>query len=162
MATQDIPDDGAKHKAPGKAPFFERHAAAAIFMVLFILNVFSLLMISQVNRLLQEGYSDLARAHDLWSMTNHRAAAMTKAAREANAPGNEVFNSQRLEIERGKLDENLRDLFGLIDKEKAEIGRLGIASVRTRLDSNIAKGEKPLQRMAEASQQIFHYLHKGD
>jgi signal transduction histidine kinase len=145
-----------------KATFFKRHAASTVFVVLFVLNVGSLIMIGQVNRLLQEGYIDLARAHEVWSVTNLRTAAMTKAAREANAPANDVFNSKRLDIEQERMEENLHDAFALIARERMEIGRLETQSVRTRLSGNLDQGEKQLQRMADASRKVFLNLRFGD
>ncbi len=163
----DTPVDGTNPEARGDAPdrdspFLERHASAAIFVVLFFLNVISLLMIGQVNSLLQEGYRELSRAHEAWSMTNQRTSTMIRAARDANAPCNDVFSSKRPDIEQQRMEEGLHEMFSLIAKEKAEIDRLGEDPIRPHLASNLAQGERHMRRMAAASRQVFHSLRDGD
>ena len=143
-------------------PPAERSAFAAIYYLLFALNLIGLLLIGRVNQLMQDGYLELSAANAVWSQTNQRTAALTKAARDSNAPVNDVFNTLRPAVEQERLRTSLSDLFALLEREKATLRELPVASQRNRLLSNLEQGEKHLQRMSEAGNQVFARLQSGD
>ena len=143
-------------------PPAERSDFTAIYYLLFALNLFGLLLIGRVNQMMQEGYHELSAANAIWSQTNQRTAALTKAARDTNAPVNDVFNTVRPAVEEERLRASLSDLFALVEREKATLRELPVASQRNRLLANLEQGEKPLQRMSEAARQVFVQLKTGD
>ena len=136
-------------------PPAERSVFVAIYYLLFALNLIGLLLIGRVNQLMQEGYLELSATNAVWSQTNQRTAVLTKAARDSNAPANDVFNTLRPAVAQQRLRASLTDLFALVAREKAILHELPVASQRNRLLSNLEQGEKHLQRMSESGNQVF-------
>ncbi|MEI6721359.1 MAG: HAMP domain-containing sensor histidine kinase [Betaproteobacteria bacterium] len=137
------------------------HAAPAsplgylVYYVLLALNLAGLLMFLWVNQLLQDGYIELAHGNAGWTLASQRTAALTKAARDANAPVNEVFNTGNVDVEKERLGLALADLFARVRQESEALGALPNASQSHRLLFNLQQAETHLRRMETASLRVF-------
>ena len=132
--------------------------ATAVYFVLFALNLISLLLIGRVNLLLQDQYNDLADANVAWSGVNQRTAALSKAARKANEPANDVFNTLNRELEHEQLRTSLAHLFALLASEKNALALIPNLAQRQRLQGNLVAAEIHLLHMATTSENVFLYL----
>ena len=139
-----------------------RRASTVASYALWVLNLAGLLGLIGLNNLLQEGYSELSRANSIWTLTTQRTASLTKGAREANAPVNEVFETGRLEKEFERLQSGINDIFNQIQQEKTLIELLPNTSQRNRLAFNLLQGEQQLRSMEKASLRVFSSLQSGD
>lgn len=137
-------------------------ASTVASYVLLVLNLTGLVGLLGVNHLLQEGYSELSRANSVWTLASQRTATLTKGAREANAPVNEVFETGRLDKEFDRLQSGINDIFNHIQQEKTLIELLPNTSQRDRLAFNLLQGEQQLRSMEKASLRVFSSLRSGD
>ena len=129
--------------------------ATAVYFVLFALNLISLLLIGRVNLLLQDQYNDLADANVAWSGVNQRTAALSNAARKANEPANDVFNTLNRELEHEQLRTSLAHLFALLASEKNALALIPNLAQRQRLQGNLVAAEIHLLHMATTSENVF-------
>ena len=129
--------------------------ATAVYFVLFALNLISLLLIGRVNLLLHDQYNNLADANIAWSGVNQRTAALSKAARKANEPANDVFKTLNREFEHELLRTSFTHLFALLANEKNALARIPNLAQRHRLLSNLVAAKIHLQHMATTSENVF-------
>ena len=144
------------------APPPEKLNSVYAYFILFSLNLISMILIAWVNNALQSTYIELASTNVILTQVNQRTTALTKAAQAANAPPNDVFNSLRIDVERERLRVGLLDLFTLVELEKKSLEQLAIPAQRNSLLGNLEQGTKYLHGMANAANQVFDYLARGD
>jgi hypothetical protein len=154
----DKPEQGAEsaqaHDGRAGLPFVNDNSTG-LFFFLFALNILSLLMIARVNQLLQEEYVELAASHALWDSASQRGAALSKAAQDATAPTNDLFDNLHYDTERDRLLAASADFHKLIDAERKLLADRPVRAQRDRLIENLADSEKQFRRMMEASEKVF-------
>ncbi len=166
MSDKPAPNTVANSAPPRPRRFFgarsaSERASPLSYYLLFALNLIGLLMLARINGLLQDGYVELAESNVTWTQVNQRTAALTKAAREANEPVNEVFHTGQVSFERERLRIHLIDLFALLQAEKAALALLPHIAQRNRLLFNLEQAEKHIKWMAAESRQVFNHLENG-
>lgn len=154
----DKPEQGAESAQThggGARPPVVNDNPSGLFFFLFALNILSLLMIARVNQLLQEEYVELAASHALWDSASQRGAALSKAAQDAAAPANDIFDNLHYDTERARLLAASANFYKLIDEERKLLADLPVRAQRDRLMANLADAEMQFRRMVEASEKVF-------
>lgn len=103
-------------------------------------------------------YNESVEVNRAWAERIGRFAALARVTTEVNAPGNDVFQSRDVELERARLDEALLRFEWALAAAKANLRFVPDDDTATTLAANLDRVGRATLEMAAESRRIFSHF----